>query len=390
MSTATQATPSITINSSGLITAAATQTAGYVSAGTTSSTKQLTTQAAKTITPSKSSQTAVAKDVYTTGTVTVAAIPSQYITTTDATAAASEIFSGETAYVNGSKVTGTFTIDSEITTQNDLIAQIQSIVDSLPDADIGGSGEPEMINFAIEFGDSSDPTICQCQAEQGMSIGSWMCSKYNNLPLIYGTDYMVINKYINFIYAVSAYDLHNNGNRVSLFDTIISNEIYTATYSTICCFVAGTQVLVSLDGETKSIEEIKIGDDIVSYNIETDENYIAKVKRTIIKEQTTDIAEITFANGTILTMNAYHPLYTDNGWHSITNYNNYETLIVGDKTKTIDGWTKIININRYISEPVITYNLDVIDIDEEFDSEINDNFYANGIVVHNPPPSTCT
>lgn len=106
VSTATQATPSISVSSSGLITASATQTAGYVSAGTKSGTKQLTTQAAKTITPTKSSQTAVASGRYTTGAVTVAAIPSQYITTTDATAAAADIRSSKTAYVNGSKVTG--------------------------------------------------------------------------------------------------------------------------------------------------------------------------------------------------------------------------------------------------------------------------------------------
>lgn len=79
MPNATQATPSISVNSSGLITATATQSAGYVSAGTKSATKQLTTQAAKTITPSTSSQTAVAAGRYTTGAVTVAAIPSTYV-----------------------------------------------------------------------------------------------------------------------------------------------------------------------------------------------------------------------------------------------------------------------------------------------------------------------
>ena len=79
MPTATQVTPTISINSSGLITASATQTAGYVDEGTKSATKQLTTQAAKTVTPSTSSQTAVASGVYTTGAVTVAAIPSTYV-----------------------------------------------------------------------------------------------------------------------------------------------------------------------------------------------------------------------------------------------------------------------------------------------------------------------
>lgn len=72
VATATQATPSITVSGSGLITASATQTSGYVSAGTKSATKQLTTKDATTITPSASSQTAVAAGTYTTGAITVA------------------------------------------------------------------------------------------------------------------------------------------------------------------------------------------------------------------------------------------------------------------------------------------------------------------------------
>ena len=72
VTTATQATPTISVSSSGLITASATQTAGYVSAGTKSSTSQLSTQGAKTITPSTSSQTVVESGKYTTGAVIVA------------------------------------------------------------------------------------------------------------------------------------------------------------------------------------------------------------------------------------------------------------------------------------------------------------------------------
>ena len=72
MPTATQATPAIEVSSSGLITASATQSAGYVSAGTKSATKQLTVQAAKTVTPTTSDQIAVSSGVYTTGSVTVA------------------------------------------------------------------------------------------------------------------------------------------------------------------------------------------------------------------------------------------------------------------------------------------------------------------------------
>lgn len=80
VSTTTHPKPTASVNSStGLVTASHTQTAGYVSAGTTTETLQLTTQAAATITPTKSQQTAVAAGRYTTGAVTVAAIPSEYI-----------------------------------------------------------------------------------------------------------------------------------------------------------------------------------------------------------------------------------------------------------------------------------------------------------------------
>ena len=70
--TAEQAIPSVSIDSDGLITASATQTSGYVSGGTKSTTKQLTVQGAKTITPGTANQTAVASGVYTTGAITVA------------------------------------------------------------------------------------------------------------------------------------------------------------------------------------------------------------------------------------------------------------------------------------------------------------------------------
>lgn len=70
VSTATQATPSISVSTSGLITASATQSAGYVSSGTKSETKQLTTKAATTYTPTTSDQT-IASSTYLTGIQTI-------------------------------------------------------------------------------------------------------------------------------------------------------------------------------------------------------------------------------------------------------------------------------------------------------------------------------
>lgn len=71
VATATQATPSISINQSGLITASATQSEGYVSAGTEGATYQMTTQKGKDVYPGTTRQLVVAAWRYTIGNIYV-------------------------------------------------------------------------------------------------------------------------------------------------------------------------------------------------------------------------------------------------------------------------------------------------------------------------------
>lgn len=81
-----QATPVVSFDSStGLVTANATQTAGYVTAGTKSGTKQLTSATGCTIVPNDSEQTAAHKGVFTLGDIIVAPIPEQYVDITSVT-----------------------------------------------------------------------------------------------------------------------------------------------------------------------------------------------------------------------------------------------------------------------------------------------------------------
>lgn len=93
VATATQATPSIDVSPTGLITANATQSAGYVSSGTKEATKQLSTKSATTYTPSTRNQT-ISSGYYLTGTQTIKG---------DSNLVASNIKSGVSIFgVNGS------------------------------------------------------------------------------------------------------------------------------------------------------------------------------------------------------------------------------------------------------------------------------------------------
>lgn len=146
VATATQATPTISVNSStGLITATATQSAGYVAAGTASDTEQLTVKAAATITPTTTNQT-ISAGTYLTGTQTIAGdanlVAASILGTktifgvtgnannVDSTinsnaASAGTIMNGYKAYVNGSLIIGSATVP---VVSQDSVTKVLSIV----------------------------------------------------------------------------------------------------------------------------------------------------------------------------------------------------------------------------------------------------------------------
>ena len=153
----------------------------------------VTKQAAKTITPSTSSQTAVAKNVYTTGAVTVAAIPSSYVKPTATKAATTYTPSTSTqtiaagTYCSGAQtikgdanlvagniksgvsifgVAGTMTAGEDVTaetnTYTSLLDGLEAAVDALPDA--GGSGGANI--------ETCEVTIEKCQTLMYTSIAN--------------------------------------------------------------------------------------------------------------------------------------------------------------------------------------------------------------------------
>ena len=79
------------------------------------------------------------------------------IDTSDATITPETVFLNETGYANGQKVTGTFTIEDEVTAQENLIAQIESALEGK--AAGGGSAEIATGTFVITDNGMYEPGV---------------------------------------------------------------------------------------------------------------------------------------------------------------------------------------------------------------------------------------
>jgi RHS repeat-associated protein len=151
------------------------------------------------------------------------------------------------------------------------------------------------------------------------------------------------------------------------------------------CFVAGTKILM-YDGSEKNIEDIQIGDRILSVNINTmeiEEDIVMDLP-TIPKEY--EIIEGKFENGTVNLFSPTHPYWVKGKGWSVYNKDNAETMIeknasllrVGDivlyyKNGVLKE-TKVLSLeskNEYIN----MFNVQFV--------KKNNNFFANGILVHN-------
>ena len=206
------------------------------------------------------------------------------------------------------------------------------------------------------------------QAEEGMTFGEWVNSSYNIDSCFFNGDH-----------------LYNNCNPipgVSPSTVIINNSSYRVS----CCFDAGSQILMA-DGTTKNIEDVQVGDMVMSLNEDTGEFTSQRVSGTIINEYSTDLVYVHLSNGVRIGMRAYHPLLTTEGYKSLRPE---EALQDGVEASLLE-----------IGDTLIGYgeNVTVIDIEERehipnyktynLSIEGYHNYVVEGVVAHNAVGCPC-
>lgn len=202
---------------------------------------------------------------------------------------------------------------------------------------------------------------------EGMTWDDWVASEW-------GRGYC----YTNYWYGQS-----NNGegyvyytSQFALFPAVIKWSSFTE-----CCFAPGSQILLS-DYTTKSIEDVQVGDEVISYNLHTQQFEVRKCIGTIIHQDSTDVVDITLTDGTVLTMRAYHPLLTTTGWKSLREYDGLPLLTEEDEIITYAGLQRITQVvSKPDLEGSITYNLNIEGHEDNLEG--CDNYVVNGVVAHN-------
>ena len=138
------------------------------------------------------------------------------------------------------------------------------------------------------------------------------------------------------------------------------------------CFVAGTEIILD-NGFVKDIENIEVGELILTYNEDTKKHESGTVGE--LKQHEVDsVIEITLDGDTdeftIIKTTEEHPFYViDKGWVKASE------LRISDSCLKVEGKSSIITNIRYLNESHTVYNL--LSVSD------NNNFYANGILVHN-------
>lgn len=142
------------------------------------------------------------------------------------------------------------------------------------------------------------------------------------------------------------------------------------------CFPAGTRILLA-DGTEKAIETLQIGERVLAHD---GTKQVVTTIQSVIKPLPRQVYELLFADGNTLTLTNSHPVFTDQGWKSLSPINTKREnpdlvvlpLQIGDRIHTIDDACALVAIKPHAVVQI--YNIAVGD---------PHTFYAERVLVHN-------
>lgn len=138
-----------------------------------------------------------------------------------------------------------------------------------------------------------------------------------------------------------------------------------------CCF-DGTSRVFMADGTTKALADISAGDMVMTYNEITgaaEANEVTGLGTVTLRA----IKVLVLADGTEIRMNAYHPMWTEDGWKSITQHKGLPLLTEEDRLLNNNG--EYVNIKEIRSETIEKETYYTIKVAN------NNNFYVNGYLA---------
>jgi intein/homing endonuclease len=134
------------------------------------------------------------------------------------------------------------------------------------------------------------------------------------------------------------------------------------------CFVAGT-IITLANGSSKVIEEVVIGEEVLTFNEESKENELGVVG-DLKKHEVDSVIKLSFEDGNVITTTEEHPFFViGKGWVVAKELSNVDNCMKSDSTNSLITNVEVLN------ETHVVYNL--------LSVSSNHNFYANGILVHN-------
>ena len=157
----------------------------------------------------------------------------------------------------------------------------------------------------------------------------------------------------------------------------------------LCC-VDGESEIAMADGSTKTIKNIKVGDKVLSYNIDKKALETASVE-VISVVQRSEIVHIKFADGTMLKITPDHPMFSERGWI----VNDYESGLitypdVGIQKEPIDVGDMLLSLSLMFDKEVVDIQL-VEGLITCYTLKVsqNSNYFAQNVLVHNAVVDPC-